>query len=588
MRPPKSVFLLLLCSSSLLNCQKNRGSHPKDVFTVDSNGKVYLYRGNETEVTLRRCPDYALLTEQTPASEVETLCPKATNNEKTFPTAAARQELTELYQRSYLRTYSKSEDPLKREDVVEAGNRAYRNLEKEKEGVLADIRSRTIELAKLQAYFSANKDLVTAAAEAKLNELKKQLAEHETRIAGLSPQNISDQSEVVRAKAWSDALADFMQQNLFNQLFDAKAWQRLASADPQEQRLIEALENLWYIEKTFHVGNAFVASIAVSSDGRWLAAGTQHSFAYQGYDPKTEAHATIVFDVASGQVQHRFANRKYVAAVSFNADSTKLISQCQEGVKIWNMADGSLTGGLGVSGEPHHLRDFAYNPASPYFFTFNTGTKKEQENGLIKAKETVGEWIEIFDAGSGKPVKKLFQPNSDRGDYFNYENADLSPDGLKLLATVGDQVVLIDSFTGKVLRDFGALSYEANLRFSPDGKRIAAVRDTSANKSDIGYIMDTENGHTLASIQSDGASEGQALSVAFSPDGSKIIVGFAAQNSGSAKLFDAKTGKELQSFRGHSWSVTSVGFSPDSRKVYTGSSDGTVKMWHIDSAYLNN
>jgi WD40 repeat protein len=45
-------------------------------------------------------------------------------------------------------------------------------------------------------------------------------------------------------------------------------------------------------------------------------------------------------------------------------------------------------------------------------------------------------------------------------------------------------------------------------------------------------------------------------------------------------LVDAATGKQLRSFQHGSW-VNSVAFSPEGTKVITGSMDGTTKIWDI-------
>src|SRR5262249_38689640 len=67
-----------------------------------------------------------------------------------------------------------------------------------------------------------------------------------------------------------------------------------------------------------------------------------------------------------------------------------------------------------------------------------------------------------------------------------------------------------------------------------------------------------------------------ALSVAFSPDGRRLASGSA---DGSIKVWDAQTGQAILSFPGHAVLVVSVAFSPDGRRLASASQDGSVKVW---------
>jgi WD40 repeat protein len=74
-------------------------------------------------------------------------------------------------------------------------------------------------------------------------------------------------------------------------------------------------------------------------------------------------------------------------------------------------------------------------------------------------------------------------------------------------------------------------------------------------------------------------------SVAFSPDGKRLASGsggFDQQRKplpGEVMVWDAATGQETLTLQGHTGPVYSVAFSPDSKRVASGSDDGTVKVW---------
>ncbi len=65
-------------------------------------------------------------------------------------------------------------------------------------------------------------------------------------------------------------------------------------------------------------------------------------------------------------------------------------------------------------------------------------------------------------------------------------------------------------------------------------------------------------------------------SVAFSPDGKRIVSGSWDQ---TVRVWDAQTGQELSPLKGHTGEVFSVAFSPDGKRIVSGSGDRTIRVW---------
>jgi WD40 repeat protein len=113
----------------------------------------------------------------------------------------------------------------------------------------------------------------------------------------------------------------------------------------------------------------------------------------------------------------------------------------------------------------------------------------------------------------------------------------------------------------------------ARIEISSDGRRLSAK-----TKDGVVSLWDTETGARIASLH----DEADLIHPSFDPSGQHILT--VAQSI--AVLSSAKTGAELVRLQDHRDRILSVGFSPDSRRIFTVSKDRDTRIWDNASGRL--
>ena len=219
--------------------------------------------------------------------------------------------------------------------------------------------------------------------------------------------------------------------------------------------------------------------------------------------------------------------------------------------------------------------------------------------------------VKVWDADKGTEILTL------NGHTSAVTSVAFSADGKRIVSGSADNTVKVwDADKGtETSRSRGTQNCVNSVAFSPDGKRIVTRQRRQHGEGlgrGHGHRGSHSQGHTepshqrgvqpgwqthrLRQLGQDGEGVGRQTrapksalsrdtravvsSVAFSPDGKRIVSGSGDK---TLKVWDADKGTETLSLKGHTNCVTSVAFSPDGKRIVSGSLDDTVKLWDADN-----
>jgi len=169
--------------------------------------------------------------------------------------------------------------------------------------------------------------------------------------------------------------------------------------------------------------------------------------------------------------------------------------------------------------------------------------------------------VSFWQVATGQPIPSRLQGATGAATSLAY-----SPDGGVLALGLDGKPKVWEATTGKPRPlPFEGSDGVRQLAFSPDGRRLATVGKSVR-------LWDLKTSQQIHSLK----HEASTLCAAFHPDGKRLA---SADGEGTIKLWDARTGRELRTYRGHSDGVTGLAFSTNGKWFATASHDGTVRVW---------
>jgi WD40 repeat protein len=184
--------------------------------------------------------------------------------------------------------------------------------------------------------------------------------------------------------------------------------------------------------------------------------------------------------------------------------------------------------------------------------------------------------VRVWDPRRGKEVLCFKRPPAPRLD----DVAFAGNERLALRHAAGG-IEICDSTTGRSIATLPQLVQ--NVAVSPDGRQIAAR--AFLNQKPHLCIWDAATGREVASYPADVEGGFGKPTLVYSPDG-LFLAAPKAWRGGPQPLHPialrlAATGKEVLVMKGHSGLVNALAFSPDGKRLVSGSEDQTLKVWDL-------
>jgi WD40 repeat protein/predicted Ser/Thr protein kinase len=247
-----------------------------------------------------------------------------------------------------------------------------------------------------------------------------------------------------------------------------------------------------------------------------------------------------------------------VTSITFSPDGSRLASSSLDRtVKVWDAATGK------------EVLVFTGHTKAVYCVAFSPDGKR-----LVSGSE---DDVKVWDAVTGREaLSKQF--------YGKVSRVAFNSDGTRLIIGFPNRPVIqvLHALTGQELLTLKAHAEITSVAFSPDGKCLAA-----GGQHGTVHVWHAVTGQETLTLKGDKYSP--VMSLAFSPDGKWLASASLLQRDKAGRhvhelklrVTDTASGQDLLATKRHYGSGESVAFSPDCKRVASGSGDGTLRIWDL-------
>ena len=336
---------------------------------------------------------------------------------------------------------------------------------------------------------------------------------------------------------------------------DQEKAEQLEVEKRRTQEVIKPFSTDFLLFKTLVDAQGTIFSVSISSDGKYIAAGSGVQYSWGIVKDNTAR----IWETSSGRLIHSFTEYSgHVNCVTFSPDGRVLATGSEDKtIKFWNVETGeklsTISEGIGK------VSSIAFSP-----------------DGQTLAIGNLNNAVKLLNVAVGETLKTLLEERKTILIAL-ITPVQFSPDGQSLasisLPPLNDSCIVVWNLkTQQKPREFRfrtTLPEFCDMAFHPNS-RLLAVPDEK-----IIRLWNIETGYELDSFSE---HVNTACAVAFSPNGQILASG---DMGGSIKLWDATTMCELSTLNGHTGRIYSITFSSDNQFIVSGSEDKTVKIWQM-------